>query len=123
MRDHAATRGGNVGLTDQTTPDLYGIVVPLHSGVDVFAEDAGKETKSLSGGCRGAKPPTSRVRTKLRGRALRRAQRRQMRLCTLACASCDAVFEGPFYKASLQALRHTCAHAAQLSLLELREQL
>jgi hypothetical protein len=29
MRGHGAQRGSNVGLTDQTTPDLYGIVAPL----------------------------------------------------------------------------------------------
>lgn len=134
MRDHAAKSGSNGGLTDQTTPDLYGIVVPLHSVVDVVgfdfvvdvvAQDAGKETKSLSGGCRGAKPPTSRPPAELTGRTLRRAQRRrqreELRACALVCATCGTLFEGTRDEASDQAFRHTSAHAAQLSLLDLNE--
>jgi hypothetical protein len=57
-----AQSGSNVGLTDQTTSDLYGIVAPPRSLEVPCALDAGKDEKSLSGGCRGAKPPTHRTR-------------------------------------------------------------
>jgi len=45
-------RGGSVGLTDHTTPDLNGTVAPLH----FTAREAGKEEKSLFGG-EGGKAP------------------------------------------------------------------
>ena len=49
---------GNEGLTDHSSRDLYGIVAPLPSLNLSCALDAGKGQESLSGGCRGAKPPS-----------------------------------------------------------------
>jgi hypothetical protein len=45
MRGHGEHSGSSVGLTDHTTPDLYGSVAPLPN----CPEYAGKEVKGLSG--------------------------------------------------------------------------
>jgi hypothetical protein len=37
VRNHEEQSGGTVGLTDQTTPDLNGIVIPLPSALDAPA--------------------------------------------------------------------------------------
>lgn len=121
MRDHETHRGGNVGLTDQTTSDLYGIAVPLHSSPDLCALNAGKDVKSLSGGCREAKPPTSLSPTKLSSRAAKRArtryERRRLREHSFTCSTCGALFEGTLKDAFDGAFRHTSEHPAQHSLL------
>jgi hypothetical protein len=44
VRDHEEQSGSTVGLTDQTTLDLNGIVIPLRAAL----HDAGKDVKSLS---------------------------------------------------------------------------
>jgi hypothetical protein len=54
---HGAQSAGNEGLTDHSSRDLYGIVARLPFRQSHTPLNAGKGQESLSGGCRGAKPP------------------------------------------------------------------